>query len=69
MTTFLTILVVLSMLATLGVLAAGLIGLARSGEGSAARARSNNLMRWRVVLQGVALGLFALLLSFMHRGG
>lgn len=69
MTTFLTVLVVLAMLATLGVLAAGLIGLARSGEGSAARERSNKLMRWRVVLQGAALVLFALLLSLMHRGG
>lgn len=63
MTTFLTVLVVLAMLATVGVLAAGLIGLARGGDGAAGRERSNKLMRWRVVLQGVTLVLFVLLLG------
>ena len=58
MTTVLTILVGLGVLATLGTLFAGMLGLAREG----AAARSNTLMRWRVLLQGVTLGLFALLL-------
>jgi hypothetical protein len=58
MQTFLTILVVLAMLATLGVLFAGLIGMAR---GSSA-ASSQKLMRYRVLLQGAALLLFALLM-------
>ncbi len=62
MTTFLAVLVGLAMLGTLGVLFAGLIGLARGGENSQ---RSNVLMRWRVVLQGVALVLFVILLSLL----
>jgi hypothetical protein len=64
MTTFLTILVGLAMLGTVGVLFAGLIGLARGGQNAE---RSNVLMRWRVVLQGVALVLFVLLLSLLRR--
>ena len=60
MITVLTILVVLGVLATLGTLFAGMLGLAREGEG--AGGRSNALMRYRVLLQGVTIGLFALLL-------
>lgn len=63
MITFLTILVVLGLLATLGTLFAGMIGLTR-GEGNPQR--SNKLMQWRVILQGVTLGLFALLLFAMR---
>ena len=59
MKTFLTILTGIGMLATLGVMLAGMLGLART-DGNANR--SNALMRWRVVLQGVTLVLFALLL-------
>ena len=57
----LTILVGLAMLGTVGVLLAGLLGMARGDP-----ARSNRLMRWRVILQGVALLLFALLLSLLR---
>ena len=60
--TFLTILIALLMFATLGVLFAGLIGLVRGGGNSA---RSNQLMRWRVILQGAALLLFALLMTLI----
>ena len=63
MKTMLTILVGVSMLATLGVMLAGMLGLVRS-DGNASR--SNTLMRWRVVLQGVTLALFALLLLVMR---
>ena len=64
MKTVLFILVVVAMLATLGVLFAGMLGLVRSdGNGE----RSNALMRWRVLLQGVALALFVLLL-LLSRG-
>jgi hypothetical protein len=59
MTTFLIVLVAAAMLATLGVLLAGVVGLARGAD----PARSNALMRWRVVLQAAALGLFLLLLA------
>lgn len=60
MTTVLTILVALSMLATLGVMFAGMLGLVRNE--SAGGARSNTLMRWRVALQFVTIALFILLL-------
>ena len=63
MKTVLTILVGICMLATLGVMLAGMLGLVRS-DGNADR--SNTLMRWRVVLQGVTLALFALLLLVMR---
>jgi hypothetical protein len=63
MKTVLTILVGLCMLATLGVMLAGMLGLVRS-DGNAGR--SNTLMRWRVVLQGVTLALFTLLLLVMR---
>jgi len=62
MTTFLTLLVAAAMLGTLGVLAAGMIGMVRGNSG----ARSNTLMRWRIVLQGCALLLFMLLISLIR---
>ncbi len=55
----LTVIVVGMMLATLGVLFAGLLGLARGGGDPR---RSNALMRWRVMLQAGTLVLFMLLL-------
>ena len=61
--TFLAILVALLMLATLGVLFAGLLGLVRGGGNPA---RSNQLMRWRVILQGAALLLFVLLMTLLR---
>lgn len=59
MVTLLTILLVLAMIGVLGVLFAGMLGLVQGGGDGA---RSNRLMRWRVVLQAVALLLFGLLL-------
>ena len=50
------------MLGTVGVLFAGLFGMVR---GEADPVRSNALMRWRVVFQGVALVLFAMLLYLL----
>ncbi len=60
---FLTILIVLLMFGTLGVLFAGLVGLAR---GSPDSARSNRLMRWRIILQGSALLLLMILMSLLR---
>ena len=60
MRTFLTGLVVLAMLGVLGVLVAGMVGLAR-GDGNPMR--SNKLMQWRIILQAAALALFAVLLA------
>ena len=42
---------------------AGLFGLVRGGGDPA---RSNQLMRWRVILQGAALLLFALLMTLLR---
>lgn len=63
MQTVLSILLGLAMLATLGVMFAGMFGLAR-GDGNGAR--SNRLMRWRVILQGVSLALFVALMLVMR---
>ncbi|MBP0495300.1 twin transmembrane helix small protein [Roseomonas sp. SG15] len=63
MITFLTILVALGMLATLGTLLFGMVGLVRE-DGDPRR--SNALMRWRVTLQAVTIVLFALLLYLMR---
>ena len=60
---FLLIPVVILMLATVGVLLAGVLGLARGGGDPM---RSNQLMRWRVLLQGAALLLFIVVMSLMH---
>ena len=62
MKTFLAILVGITMLATLGVLLAGMVGLVRGGGDPR---RSNKLMQWRVALQALALVLFVLLLSLL----
>jgi len=62
MKTVLAILVAILMLATLGVLFAGLFGLVRGGGDPK---RSNKLMQWRVILQGAALLLFALLMTLL----
>lgn len=60
MVTLVGILLVISMLGVVGVLFAGMLGLVR---GPSDPQRSNALMRWRVILQGVALALFALFLA------
>ena len=65
MTMFLMVLVGVAMAATLGVMFAGMVGLVRSDQGGGTR--SNTLMRWRVILQFVTVGLFLLLLLVMGR--
>ena len=54
MTTLLTILVALAMLATVGVLFAGILGMA---GGKANPRTSNWLMRWRIIFQFIAVAL------------
>ncbi len=58
MSVLFVILMVVAMLLTLGVLFAGLLTMGRSGTEK--RERSNQLMRWRILLQGLAIILFAL---------
>jgi hypothetical protein len=62
MTTLLTVLVAISAVATLGVMFAGMLGLARPEDSEGGRLRSNRLMQARVVLQGVTVALFILLI-------
>jgi hypothetical protein len=59
---FLTVLIGIMMLATLGVLIAGLFGMVRDGDPR----RSNKLMQWRVVLQGATILLFVVLMSLLR---
>src|SRR3546814_5155530 len=58
METFFFVLVLIAMFVTLGVLATGIIGMARGGEFNAKY--GNKLMRARVIAQGIALALFAI---------
>lgn len=62
MHSFLAVLVGVLMLATLGVLIAGMIGMVREGSPR----RSNKLMQLRVLLQGAAILLFIILMSLLR---
>ena len=65
MSAFLTFLMVLAMLGALGMVAYGVVNMVR-GAGRDPR-RQNALMRWRILLQAVAIGLFLLIMSlFRH---
>ncbi len=57
----LKIILALLMVAVVGVLSAGVFGLARGSSPE----RANKLMRWRIVLQGAAIVILALI--FMTR--
>lgn len=59
---FLTILIGILMLATLGALFAGIFGMVREGDPR----RSNKLMQWRVLLQGATIVLFMVLMSLLR---
>jgi hypothetical protein len=63
MQTFLIVLVVTAMLATLGVLGFGVVQMIRGGDPR----RQNKLMQMRVVLQGLALILFMILMTIIRR--
>ena len=58
----LTIMTAILMLATLGVLFAGLVQMVRAPDGR----RSNKLMQWRVLLQGAAILLFIIMMSLLR---
>ena len=63
MTMFLTILLGLALLGVLVVLGMGIAGMVRGGDPR----RSNKLMQSRVILQGLALLLLALLMMFARQ--
>ncbi len=60
---FLPFLIVIAMLATLGILALGLLSMARGDSGR----RSNKLMQSRVLMQGIALLLFLIFMWLFRR--
>ena len=62
MHTFLGVLMGVLLLSVLGVLAAGFIGMIRETDPR----RSNKLMQWRVILQGVAILLFATMMMMFR---
>jgi hypothetical protein len=62
MHTFLIVLMGILLLSVLGVLVAGMVGMARGVDPR----RSNRLMQWRVLLQGAAILLFAILMSLLR---
>jgi hypothetical protein len=61
MHTFLLIVLGICMLAVLGTLGMGIIQMARGGDPH----RSNRLMQQRVILQGIAIALFAIILFML----
>jgi hypothetical protein len=63
MKTVLIVLVGFALAGTLGVLFAGIFGLARGGGDPR---RSNKLMRWRIILQATALLLLLLLMTLFR---
>ena len=63
MVTIIAVLTALAMLGTLGTLFAGMLGIVSGADNPG---RSNALMRWRVMLQGAALGLFVILLLMLR---
>lgn len=60
MSTFFMIAAILAMIAVLATLGAGLVSMTKGGDFNARY--GNRLMRWRVILQGVAVVLFVLAL-------
>jgi hypothetical protein len=59
---FIIVLIGFLMLATLGVLIAGMVGMVRNSDPR----RSNKLMQWRVLLQGGAILLFVILMTLLR---
>lgn len=67
MAIFATILMVIGMVATLGILATGIVSMARGGEFN--ERWGNRLMRYRIVAQGFALAMFAIGLVLLKNSG
>jgi hypothetical protein len=63
---FVFALLLIAMGLTLGVLFLGLFSMARGGD--FAKRNSNRFMRWRVIMQGIAVLLFIIFMMAWHRG-
>ncbi|MEA2780314.1 MAG: hypothetical protein QOK29_1858 [Rhodospirillaceae bacterium] len=59
-------LLIAAMAITVLVLLMGVFSMARGGE--FAKRNSNRFMRWRVIMQGVAILLFVIFMMVWHRG-
>jgi hypothetical protein len=59
-------LLMIAMAITVVVLLMGVFSMARGGE--FAKRNSNRFMRWRVIMQGVAIVLFIIFMMVWHRG-
>ena len=66
MDTFANILIAVALLVVLGTLILGFIALGDRSE--EARVRSNNLMRWRVITQAVAVGVLFIAFAIKAAG-
>lgn len=60
MQNFVTMLLIATMAATLGVLIVGIVSMAKGGEFNARY--GNKLMRLRILMQGIAVALFVILM-------
>ncbi len=65
MSAVLTVILVIALVAVLGVLLMGVYSMGRGGEFN--RKHGNKLMRWRIVLQLLAVGIMVLLF-FVNQG-
>jgi hypothetical protein len=63
---FVFALLIAAMIATLAVLFMGLFSMARGGEFD--KRNANRFMRWRVIMQGIAILLFIIFMMTWHRG-
>jgi sugar phosphate permease len=58
-------LLVIAMALTLGVLLLGVFSMARGGQFD--KRNANRFMRWRVIMQGIAILLFVIFMMTWHR--
>lgn len=66
MNSFVAIALIFALVAVFATLVLGLLNMVR-GESREQSSRSNQLMRWRVVLQGIAIALFLLLMFLSNK--
>lgn len=66
MNSVVAIVLVFALVAVFATLVLGLINMLR-GDSKEQSSRSNQLMRWRVILQGIAIALFLLLMLLSNK--
>jgi len=63
---FVFALLIIAMALTLGVLLLGVFSMARGGDYD--KRNASRFMRWRVIMQGIAILLFVIFMMTWHRG-